>query len=68
MLKFDPEKLKTNEKSISGGTFLSIQYSFSVPSDSSGGTQLELRENIRRIGGFATEIVDKDTFKLISKF
>ena len=30
--------------------------------------QVELSENIRRIGGFDTEIVDKDTFKLISKF
>lgn len=67
MLKFDPEKLKTNEKSTTAGTFLSIHYSFSVPSVSASGTQVELSENIRRIGGFDTEIVDKDTFKLISK-
>jgi hypothetical protein len=69
MLTFDPEKIKAVGEKKADGIFLSIEYSFSASSVcASSSTVHEMREDIPRIGGFDTEIIDKETFKLINNF
>ena len=68
-LQFDPKKLKHDIEQIdSSGLNFSISYNFNEPMPLSGSTTNELREEINRIGGFSSEIIDKETINLISQF
>lgn len=69
-LQFDKEKLDMPfQPSITGGDlFVEARFHFVHPSILSAKTEFEVSEHISRIGGFDSEIIDRDTLDIIANF